>query len=462
MPGACRCGMDSLHGIAAWLRVAGWRLRDSLWFLPSVLVTLATLAAFVLVAIGEAYDLALQARWPRLFGVGAEGSRGLLSAIATAMLTVAGTMFSVTLAVLSLAASQYSPRVLRTFISDRPTQFVLGFFVAVFAYCLVVLRTIRGGEDEFVPSLAVLGGIGLGFAAVALLVYFIHHLAASIEVSTILERLTLGTRDAIAALFPDPLGEGADEAADARGGPDGPWTPVAAPGSGYIVSLDNASLLAAARELGRVVRMECGIGDFVVRGQPLVSLHGAEPADERAAKRLARCFSLDRQRTVEQDAAFGLQQIGDIALRALSPGMNDQSTAALCVDRLGELLVLLARQRIVTRLRRDEEALRVVAVGPTFEALVEVAFRDVSENAAGKPLVLRGIVAGLERVARETPNAYRRRVLAAMLERVAGCVQRSVTVPRDREALLEFVAAVQARLTSASPGRRPCRARRAR
>lgn len=445
--------MDTLQGIAPWLRVAWWRLRGSLWFLPSILVALATFAAIALVEIGDVYDLHLRERWPRIFGVGAEGSRGLLSAIATAMLTVAGTMFSVTLAVLSLAASQYSPRVLRTFISDRPTQFVLGFFVAVFAYCLIVLRTIRGGGDEFVPSLAVLGGIVLGFVGVALLVYFIHHLAVSIEISTILERLTIGTGEAILDLFPEPLGEGADEAADARGGPDGPWTAVLAPGSGYVVSLDNASLLAVARELGRIVRMECGIGAFVVRGQALISLHGPEAVEERAAKRLARCFSLDRQRTIEQDAAFGMQQISDVALRALSTGMNDQSTATLCVDRLSELLVLLARRRIVTRLRRDGQALQVVAVGPDFEALVTVAFRDLCENAAGKPLVLGRIVDALERVARETSNPHRRAVLAAMLERVAGCVRRSVVVPRDREALLESVAALQTRLASGGASR---------
>ena len=439
--------MDALHGVAARLRVAWWRLRGSLWFVPAVLVALATLAAIALVEIGDVYDLQLRERWPRIFGVGAEGSRGLLSAIATAMLTVAGTMFSVTLAVLSLAASQYSPRVLRTFISDRPTQLVLGFFVAVFAYCLVVLRTIRGGgADEFVPSLAVLGGIVLGFAGVALLVYFIHHLAVSIEVSTILERLTAGTREAILALFPDTLGEGADEAADARSGPEGPWTQVPAIASGYVVSLDDASLLAAARDLGRVVRMECGIGGFVVKGQALVSLQGAEAVEERAAKRFARCFSLDRQRTIEQDPAFGLQQIADVALRALSTGMNDQSTATLCVDRLSELLVLLARRRLVARLRYDEDALRVVAVGPDFRALVAVAFRDLCENAAAKPLVLGKIVEGLERVVRETSSPARLAVLAAMLERVAGCVQRSIAVAADRQALLESAEALRRRI----------------
>jgi uncharacterized membrane protein len=435
-------------GAAARLRVVWWRLRGSLWFLPSVLVAAATLLAIALVEIGDVYDLSLQERWPRVFGVGAEGSRGLLTAIATAMLTVAGTMFSVTLAVLSLAASQYSPRVLRTFISDRPTQVVLGFFVAVFAYCLVVLRTIRGGEAEYVPSLAVLGGIVLGFVAIGLLVYFIHHLAASIEASTILERLTIRTRAAIGSLFPEDLGEGADESVAAPRGRDGPWTAVPAPGSGYVVSLDNASLLAAARELGRVVRMERGIGDFVVHGQPLVSLRGAGAVDERAAKRLARCFSLERQRTVEQDPAFGLQQISDIALKALSPGINDQSTATLCVDRQSELLVLLARRRIVSRLRRDEEGLRVVALGPTFETLVATALADLCESAAGKPAVLGRIVEALERIARETSNPQRRATLAAMAERVGENGARSIVAASDRQALLAAAAALRGRLTS--------------
>ncbi len=399
-------------------RVLWWRLRGSLWFVPALLVAGAAGLAVGLVELGAAYDVPLEVHWPRIFGVGAEGSRSLLSAIATAMLTVAGTTFSVTLAVLSLAASQYSPRVLHTFMSDRPTQFVLGFFVAAFAYCLLVLRTIQSGPDGFVPSLAVLGGIVLAFIAVGLLVFFIHHLATSIQASMILARVAGATGEAIETLFPDEIGESVDESAQDGLGHAGTWTAVPAAGTGYIVSVDGDGLLAFAREARRVVRMDLAVGDFAIAGQPIASLQGGAPAGDEACRRLNGCYSFDRQRTIEQDAAFGIQQIVDIGLRALSPGINDQSTAILCIDRLSELLVRLARRRIETPCRRDGDVLRVIARGPTFAGLARLAFRDLRENGADKPAVAERLLLALERVRRETTNRYRQAVLAEEAQRI--------------------------------------------
>ena len=381
------------------LRAFWWRVRGSLWFMPTLLVFAAALLAFALVELSAMHDLDLQERWPRLFGVGAEGSRSLLSAIATSMLTVAGTVFSITLAVLSLAASQYSPRVVRAFMGDRPTQVVLGVFVAVFAYCLVVLRTIRGGDGEFVPSLSVLGAIVLAFIAVALLVFFIHHLAASIEASAILTRVTAGTHRAVEELFPEALGEEADEAPQDAGALGiRAWKPVPADTSGYIVSLDSDALLAFAREHGRVVRMALAIGDFAVKEQPLAWLEGSDAVGEKACADLNACYSFDRQRTIEQDAAFGVQQLVDVGLKALSPGINDQSTAVLCIDRLSEVLVRVAARRVENPYRRDEGGLRVIAIGPTFEDLVALAFADLLEAGAGKPAIMHRLLRSLERI----------------------------------------------------------------
>jgi uncharacterized membrane protein len=419
------------------LRALWWRIRAGLWFVPTVLVGAATLLAAALVEASAAWDLELQERMPRLFGVGAEGARGLLTAIATSMLTVAATVFSITLAVLSLAASQYSPRVLRSFMADRPTQVVLGVFVAVFAYCLVVLRTIRAGDEPFVPSLAVLGGIVLAFAAIGLLVYFIHHLATSIEASTILARVTRGTREAVEALFPDELGEEAGEPAeDGDAQAIGAWSGVPARETGYIVSLDSAALLAFARKRGRVVKMALAIGDFALEGQPLAHLEGSEAVDEDACAGLNRCYSFDRQRSIEQDAAFGVQQIVDVGLKALSSGINDQSTALLCIDRLSEVLVRVARRRIENPWRRDDTALRVIAVGPTFAGLLRLAFADLCDAGAGKPVVLERMLAALERIAAATGNPRRRSLLAQEAQRVAECARRAIPATQEREALL--------------------------
>lgn len=430
------------------LRTLWWRVRGSLWFLPALLICGAALLAFALVELSALHDLGLQRRLPRLFGVGAEGSRGLLSAIATAMLTVAGTVFSITLAVLSLAASQYSPRVVRAFMGDRPTQVVLGVFVAVFVYCLVVLRTIRAGDQEFVPSLAVMGGIVLALVAVGFLVFFIHHLASSIEPSSILQRVASGTDAAVEGLFPEDLGQASEEEAqDAAALRVRAWAPVPAAQAGYIVSLDNAALLAFARERERVVRMELAVGDYAVQGQPLAWLEGAAEPGAKARAALNACYSFDRQRTIEQDAAFGLQQMVDVALRALSPGVNDQSTAVLCIDRLTSVLVRLARRRIETPYRRDGQALRVIAVGPSFAGLVRLAFADLRESGAGKPAVLDRLLWSLEQIAAATASGPRRKALAEELEQVAACAERTLPAARERAQVL----ARAARLSSVLP-----------
>jgi uncharacterized membrane protein len=407
--------------MTARLRALWWRIAAGLWFVPAVTVLGAVLLGVGLVEAEVLVDIKLDERWPRLFGAGAEGSRGMLSAIAGSMITVAGVVFSVTIVALSLAASQYSPRVLRTFTSDRPTQLVLGVFVGIFAYCLVVLRTIRGGDNGgFVPSLAVLGGLLLAFVGIGFLVYFIHHLADSIQATSILSRVTTVTRAAIDELFPENLGaplEGCEP--EPLVSELGPWTMVAARRTGYVINVNNPGLLAFARERGRVLRMAVQVGEFVIEGQPLASLHGGAAVSEADQKSLDAHYTCDRQRTIEQDAAFGLQQLVDIGSKALSPGINDASTAVLCIDRLTELLVLLARRRIETPFRQEAGELRVIARGPSFESLVDLAYHTLRNDASAKPLVLKRLLWSIEHVALATSNRSRRRVLAAQVGEIA-------------------------------------------
>ena len=188
--------MDKLKQI--WLR-----LNSSLWFLPTLMVAAAIGLALALIEVGFQGNDALVARWPRVFGVGAEGSRGMLSAIASSMITVTGVTFSITIVALALASSQYTPRILRNFMRNRTNQFVLGFFVGVFAYCLIVLRTIRGpDEGAFIPSLAILVAIVLALASVGVLIVFIHHIAASIQAGNIISAAARETIEGLRKFYP--------------------------------------------------------------------------------------------------------------------------------------------------------------------------------------------------------------------------------------------------------------------
>lgn len=367
-------------------------LRSSLWFIPTLLVAGAVVLAVGLIEVDSPSNCGrLAERWPRLFGAGAEGSRGLLSAIASSMITVAGVTFSITVVALALASSQYTSRILRNFMRDRANQAVLGVFVGVFAYCLVVLRTIRGGEEGvFVPSLAVLVAVPLAFVAIGFLIYFIHHVAASIQASSIIEAVAGETLQAVDRLFPAEVGEAAVERVDNGDGPDlaaQPWGTIPARKTGYIQGVDADALFEVARERGTVLRMERGIGEFVIEASPLASVAGKE-SDEESVRKLNAAYTVGPHRTVQQDAAYGIRQIVDVALKALSPGINDTTTAINCVDFLGAILARLATRSIETPYRSDGGQLRVITRGPTFPGLLAEAFDQIRQNAEGNVAVL--------------------------------------------------------------------------
>lgn len=413
-------------------------LKSSLWFVPSLMLCGAVLAAVGLVELEPVFDIKFEEHWPRLFGAGAEGSRSMLSAIATSMITVAGVVFSITVVALSLAASQYSPRLLRNFMSDRTTQAVLGAFVSIFAYCLIVLRTIRGPEEggAFVPSLAVLGGVVLAFVGIFLLVYFVHHVASSIQVSSILERIADETQQAIDRLFPDDLGrpvpDGEREAQDDQARR---WTDIPAPCSGYLVSTDGDALLKHAEDRALVIELVPGVGDFVIQGRPVLRVAG-DAVHAQTGEALVDCLRFGRQRTVHQDVLFGLQQIVDIALRALSPGTHDPSTAVSCIDQLGALMVAAARREMPGPYRSSKGALRLIARGPDFASMLSLSFDAITDHAANHVEVHARILATLGQIADATIDAQRRQRVASQIDLVLESI-RQAKLPAWRLEVLE-------------------------
>jgi uncharacterized membrane protein len=413
-------------------------IRDSLWFVPGSIVVLAIGAAVGLIEIDSRLSPDAFNGFPRLFGAGASGSRGMLVAVATSMVTVAGVAFSITLVALSLASSQYSPRVLRNFMADRTNQAVLGAFVGIFAYCLVVLRTIREGEaSSFVPSLAVLGGAGLALVGIGLFIYFIHHIASSIQASHILARIARDTTERIDHLFPEGVGHerpcSDDPAATARGSQT--WHPVPAERTGYIQRVDPDALFEAAGELDAVIRMEASIGEFIAQGRPVASVLAPGPPTMRLAHRIASAYSVGPYRTTDQDPGFGIRQLVDIALKGLSPGINDTTTAVMALDYLTAILVRLSDRSIESPCRFDNGNLRVITRGPTFEGLVDLALDQIRQHAGGNVAVLGRMLATLELLADTTAAPARRRVLLAHARSVEEAVRRTIPAAHDRDPL---------------------------
>lgn len=411
-------------------------MRASFWFVPAVIVVGAVGLAAGLIAIDSTFELPVVKRWPLMFGAGADGSRGLLTAVASSMITVAGVVFSITIVALSLTSSQYTSRVLRNFMRDRNNQVVLGVFVGIFAYCLVVLRVIRGGDEgAFVPSLAVLGGMVLAFVGIGFLIFFIHHISISIQASSIIAAAAHETLSAVDRLFPEGLGKGVDEAADdplIEPPPNGVWVAVPSRKTGYIESIDGEMLLIFADERKVVLRMERGIGEFIVEGTPLISYTGLDALDEDSRKKLNTIYVISRHRSVEQDAGFGIRQIVDIALKALSPGINDTTTAVMCVDYLEAILVRIAERRIATPRRLDNGELRLIARGPSFESLFGEALNQIRQNAAGNVAILTRLLQAIETIAGQSVSARQRQVLRHHVDLVASMSERTIASPHDQ------------------------------
>lgn len=397
-------------------------LRSSLWFVPALIVLGSMGVAHLLVEIAASVPSLSGAQLPKLLQFSAEGSRAMLSAIATAMITTAGVAFSITIVTLSLASTQYSPRVLQQFMRDRANQWVLGVFVGVFAYCLTVLPRVQGGEDnKFVPGIAVAVAVLYALIGVACLIFFIHHVAMSIQSSAIISQIAAETRASAEELFPDEI----DACGDSPQGPAGPWQPVLAEESGYIRLAREADLVRLAHEHDLVFRMERGVGEFVVSRTPLLSVVGR--LDPEVADKARAAFTINRSRTIEQDVMFGARQIADVALRALSPSLNDPTTATQCIDYLTTILHPLATRQMGRRCRTHEGQPRLIACAPEFGDLVAVAYEELREAAGPHALVYRAILRSIRLLEQVTRDRQRRALLQEQARTTGALVRENVS-----------------------------------
>ena len=361
-------------------------LRGTYWAVPSAMAVAAVGLSVAMVQLDEAATASLPDRLSWVYTGGPEGARAVLSTIAASMITVAGVTFSITIVALTLASQQFGPRLLRNFLRDLGNQVVLGTFVSTFIYCLLVLRTVRGSDDEeFVPHLAVTVGVVLAMLSLGVLIFFIHHVATSIQASRVIANVAGDLEGAIDRLFPDAIGEDAPAAGPEGASPDEPEgrdedsRDVLATTAGYVQAIDAQGLMAAARERDAVVRVRARPGAFERKGQALATVAPARPHADWDDRPFQTVFIIGSDRTGTQDVTFFMDQLVELAVRALSPGVNDPGTARLCVDRLEQALCHLGGRRIPSPARRDDEGrVRVFACPLTFASLVESAFNEIA------------------------------------------------------------------------------------
>lgn len=319
---------------------------------------------------------------------GPEGARGLLSAVASSMVTVAATAFSITIVALQLAASNFGPRLLRNFMQDTGNQIVLGTFIATFLYCLLVLRTIHGEDyNLFVPQLSVTIGIMLAITSIGVLIFFIHHASTIIQASHVLAGVAEELDEAIDRLFPEEVGQDQPQN-DQQSMPlpkdfDAQACPIKANHTGYLQVIDDKLLLKIAGQYNLLFHLILKPGEFVIKENPLLMVYPGERVNPKLINQVNQAFLLGKERTEHQDIEFPINQLVEIALRALSPGINDPFTAIRCIDRLGAALTQLVQRPLPSAYRFDDtHKLRIIAEPISFERLVDSAFSQIRRYAA--------------------------------------------------------------------------------
>ena len=362
-------------------------LHSSFWFIPTLMVVLAIGLSFLTIHIDQSSNTEIIGNLGWAYALGPNGSRAILSAIAGSMVSVATTAFSITIVALQLASSQFGPRLLRNFMQDTGNQIVLGTFISTFVYSLLVLRTVNGvDKNQFVPHLAVTCGIGLAIASIGVLIYFIHHSASSIQVDNVVSKVGRELDDTINRLFPEQIGRGASKHRNEPSINDIPddfdcdARSIQAASSNYIQAIDTVQLMQIATKENLLLQIQKRPGDFVIKGSPLAMVYPADAVRKKLPEQINSAFVLGSQRTDQQDIEFSINQLVEIASRALSPGINDPFTAVRCVDQLSAALCHLAQKEIPSAYRYDDEdKLRVIAEPVSFTDVLDAAFNQIRQ-----------------------------------------------------------------------------------
>ncbi|WP_245822968.1 DUF2254 domain-containing protein [Brachybacterium avium] len=383
-----------------------------------------SIAAVVLGVGLPQLEEALDVNLPYVFQGGPDGARGLLGTIATGMISMTGLVFSITMVILQLASSQFTPRVLGGFLESRITQFTLGVFIASFVFALAVTRSVRGeygNTGEFVPKTSVTLAFLLVLASVGCFLAFIHHITTSIQVSHVISRIGDRSLELAEALYP-----GTEEDEGTGLGPTwspDPGTPRVAVSTedvhGVITQVDYERLVELARGLDVVVLIDREVGQFLAEGQHLFRVWGTEQLEEADRARLWSTITLGHERQMHQDVGFGIRQLVDIAERALSPGINDPTTAVKVIDELHRVLRHLVRRQSPSPYIADEDGrVRVVHRPQSIEGHLSLAVDEISHYGEGSVQVPRRLRAMLEDLQDVALDRYRPR-LGQALERLA-------------------------------------------
>ncbi len=400
-------------------------LGELFWLLPAGMVLAGVLGAFVSVHLdreGYVPDWLVQSAW--LYNGGGTGARTLLGTVASSTIGVAGTVFSITIAALSLAAGQMGPRLLRNFTRDRGNQFTLGAFLGTFSFTLMVLRTVRTkDEGDFIPHLSLTISIALAFVCVAVLVFFVGHMAGRINVDVVINLVSEDVSSAITRLLSKAPGD--------EPPPKTYWRnayPVMDGRHGYLQQLDYDGLADWAAEHGTCVRLLVRPGSYIFPGAPIALL--TVPADG-AQDAINDALAIGSQRTSTADLEFSVRSLVEVAVRALSPGINDPHTAMSALDRLASTLCEVVPLHLPTGVVMRDGQFALVYPGYSYDGLTDAMFHEIRQNALSSAAVLIRMLDVLASVLSAEHDPARRDTLQRHADLVLADAEREIANPSD-------------------------------
>jgi uncharacterized membrane protein len=418
---------------------------SSYWFVPAFMATISIALSLGTTAFDTVIPRDVTEKIGWLYSGGPEGARSILSTVAGSVITTAGVVFSITIVVLSLTSSQFGPRLLGNFLRDTGTQVVLGTFIATFIYCLLTLRVVRSGDSgSFVPHLSITIAFVLALASTAVLIYFIHHITTSIQADSIITAVYRDLDAAINRHLPEQQEHEAGEPGrnDVRASlpeefdRDG-W-PVASDNSGYLQAIDYDGLMRTAVENDFILSLHSRPGKFIAAGEHLITVWPREHWDENLTAQVNSSFIQGRQRTDEQDLEYSIHQLVEVALRALSPGINDPFTAMTCINWLSAALGRIAQRKFPSAYSYDEKGnLRLVSVTVSFAEIVDAAFGQIRNAAVNHVQVILCLLDAIVAIAPHIRVAERRKVLEHHAELVMQSGREMAHVKDDRRAIEE-------------------------
>jgi uncharacterized membrane protein len=428
-----------------WPRLTSYeflsRLNASYWFVPLV-VTLAGVAlAVALLNLGQVTPSAATGALSFVVPSSPEGARVLLSAVISSMITTISVTFSVSIVAFTVAAQHFGPRVLNNFVRHTAAQVVLGIFIATFLYAVVVLGAVKGtGEDAAVPQAALAGAVLLVVVSVGALIYYVHHISTSLQVGEIAAEIA---SDFVRALDRREERSAREAPDDNDAIPDAPEdaATVTAPASGYMQRIDYERIARKASERDAQVWVRREPGAFVLAAAPLALVAPAAACDDELASEIRKACVLGRDRTLWRDPEFSVKQLVEVALRALSPGVNEPFTATTCIDRLSEGLAAAATAPPPRALWRDRsERARVFAQAQPFPMLLRAAFDPIRIHAAKNPAIYTRLLEALVELAQVAHRGEDLSGLRHQLEVVGRAGLASVEDPDDQQYLQERIA----------------------